>query len=86
MRNYQGTCQWRYRMACGYYAPQSLNQRFIKETTTMRLYININVYRERVMRNISRHFMLRLGRYFYVEFDHKPSGEDIDEPVETRMD
>ncbi len=46
----------------------------------------INVYRERVMRNISRHFILRLGRYFYVEFDHKPSGEDIDEPVETRMD
>ena len=42
----------------------------------MRLYLTINVYRKSVMLNIYRHFMLRLGRYFYVEFDHKPSGED----------
>ena len=42
----------------------------------MRLHLTINVYRKNDMHNISRHFMLRLGRYFYVEFDHKPSGED----------
>ena len=39
-----------------------------------------------VMRNIFLRIVLRLGRWFHIEFDYKSSGDHTDEPVETEMD